>query len=153
MRKPLLALSMAGLLWSVCPACAGDYQLQTGLNLRWYHPSWVWWASARGPHGGHWMAIGHPPEMFHPYPWFLVYPTGVTWPSTSGWSVYGGNPDTPWAGYTYYPSAGLSAYPGWPNPTGTSPLAQPPITGAHAPPLPATGWPAPQMPPYYWFGR
>ncbi|MCS7167690.1 MAG: hypothetical protein RMI91_05410 [Gemmatales bacterium] len=165
MRKILLAAAIVAFLWPNHRMNAGDHhnQVQTGINWRWHHPSFVWWFASRGPHGGHWFALGHPPEIFHPYPWFLVYPTGVTWPSTPGWVQHSGYPDTPWAGYSFYPSAGLTVFPGWPHPGGVSPAQQPPIVTGHTPHLPGTGghtqhvptpsWPAPQMAPYYWFGR
>lgn len=143
MRKILVTTCIVGALLSWNQAFAQDYQLQTGINWRWHHPSFVWWAAARYPHGGHWIAIGHPPEIFHPYPWFLVYPTGVSWPSGAGWVQYGGHPETAWSGYSLTPAQNLPTFPSWPHPTGTPPSAQPPVTA----------WPGPQAPPYYWFGR
>jgi len=143
MRRTLLAACLVGAIFGVNQAYAGDYQLQTGIHVNWQWPSFAWWGAARYPHGGHWVAIGYPPEIFHPYPWFLVYPTGVAWPSTPGWTPYSGYPGTPWAGYTYYPTPALPSFPGWPDAHGTAPAGQTPVTG----------WQAPQAPPYYWFGR
>jgi len=162
--------------WLTCTASASaeDYWWKVGASINWSSPSFVLWGAAGYPHGGHWLAIGYPPEIFHPHPWFLLYPPTAGWPTTAGWTPYT-LPAPNVAGWTYtYPSAGLSGYPLWPTPSGASggapadtlpPLGQLPNTAwpavaapsGHVPTSPISSptinWQPGQPVPYYWLGR